>query len=628
MIYIYILTMNAPMVSKASAPGARTPHPPRTERRWSCTGLSGAGLRGSPWPRWRSPRANALAVAGLIATAAATAHAAPDPDERAAILAPASRFDAAERWERLSGGSATNRRRFDRDAFSQPSANISFEARAEFAIGNALFRRLWVTAPSSTRSADGLGPLYNARACQRCHLKDGRGHPPENAQDSTVSMLIRLSVPPRTEAERARLASGREAVIPEPTYGTQLQDVAVPGLAAEGRIRIAHVPREVALAGGATVTLEEPHYAIADPGYGPLDPRVMTSPRVAPPMIGLGLLEAIAESDVMARVDPGDADGDGISGRARRVWSPSNGRMMLGRFGWKAGAATIVDQSAAAMSGDIGVSNPLAPAPWGECTERQRACRAGPHGADPGAGADSESGPDSGADSDADSGTGSGAGSDSGSGLRAGSESGSGSGSDKFEAPAAVMDAIVFYSRNLAVPARRGENDPAVLRGKALFYRSGCIGCHTPKHATRADWPVEPLAGQLIWPYTDLLVHDMGEGLADGRPEGGMGGHVEGDAGSDAGSDAKSGSGGGASYRDSASGQSGASGREWRTAPLWGIGLTEVVNGHTRFLHDGRARNLTEAILWHGGEAQASRDVFRTMPKAERDALLAFLKSL
>ena len=535
--------------------------------------------------------------AGLILAAVATAApAAPSPAERAAILAPASRFDVAERWERLPGGSATNRRRFDRDAFSQPSANISFEARAEFAIGNALFRRLWVSAPSSTRSADGLGPLYNARACQRCHLKDGRGHPPENAQDSTVSMLLRLSVPPRTDAEHARLASGREAVIPEPTYGTQLQDVAAPGHAAEGRIRITRVPREVALAGGATATLEAPRYAIVDPGYGPLDPRIMTSPRVAPPMIGLGLLEAIAESDVTARADPGDADGDGISGRARRVWSPSNGRMMLGRFGWKAGAATIVDQSAAAMSGDIGVSNPLAPAPWGECTERQRACRDAPHGADPGSGADSGADP-------------AGTESDSGAGL-AGTEPGSGA--DEFEAPAVVMDAIVFYSRNLAVPARRAVDDPKVLAGKALFYRSGCTGCHTPKHATRADWPIEPLAGQLIWPYTDLLVHDMGEGLADGRPEGHVGGHVEGGAGSDT----EGGAGGGAS------------GREWRTAPLWGIGLTEVVNGHTRFLHDGRARDLTEAILWHGGEAQASRETFRAMPKAERDALLAFLKSL
>ena len=472
--------------------------------------------------------------------------AAPDPAERAAILAPTARFDAAERWERLSGGSATNRRRFDRDAFSQPSANISFEARAQFAIGNGLFRRPWVSSPSSTRSADGLGPLYNARSCQRCHLKDGRGHPPADADDSAVSMLIRLSVPPRTKEEHALLASGRAAVIPEPTYGTQLQDVAVPGLAAEGKISITRTEREVVFEDGSEVVLEEPRYAIVDSRYGPLDPQVMMSPRVAPPMIGLGLLEAIAASDILAGADPNDADGDGITGRARWVWSPEHGRMMLGRFGWKAGAASIVDQSAAAMSGDIGVSSPLAPAPWGECTERQQACRTGPHGADAG----------------------------------------------EFEAPASVMDAIVFYSRNLAVPARRDENDPTVLRGKALFYRIGCTGCHMPKHATRRDWPIEELAGQLIWPYTDLLVHDMGDGLADRRPEGG------------------------------------ASGREWRTAPLWGIGLTEVVNGHTRFLHDGRARNLEEAILWHGGEAEAARAGFQSLAKSERDALFVFLSSL
>ena len=483
----------------------------------------------------------------IVAMVAPTSvSAAPDRAERAAILAPTARFDAAERWERLSGGSATNRRRFDRDAFSQPSANISFEARAQFAIGNGLFRRPWVSSPSSTRSADGLGPLYNARSCQRCHLKDGRGHPPADADDSAVSMLIRLSVPPRTKEEHALLASGRAAVIPEPTHGTQLQDVAVPGLAAEGKISITRTEREVVFEDGSEVVLEEPRYAIVDSRYGPLDPQVMMSPRVAPPMIGLGLLEAIAASDILAGADPNDADGDGITGRARWVWSPEHGRMMLGRFGWKAGAASIVDQSAAAMSGDIGVSSPLAPAPWGECTERQQACRTGPHGADAG----------------------------------------------EFEAPASVMDAIVFYSRNLAVPARRDENDPTVLRGKALFYRIGCTGCHMPKHATRRDWPIEELAGQLIWPYTDLLVHDMGDGLADRRPEGG------------------------------------ASGREWRTAPLWGIGLTEVVNGHTRFLHDGRARNLEEAILWHGGEAEAARAGFQSLAKSERDALFVFLSSL
>ena len=496
----------------------------------------------------RERRSRALVLTSLIVAMVAptSVPAAPDPAERAAILAPTARFDAAECWERLSGGSATNRRRFDRDAFSQPSANISFEARAQFAIGNGLFRRPWVSSPSSTRSADGLGPLYNARSCQRCHLKDGRGHPPVDADDSAVSMLIRLSVPSRSKEERALLASGHAAVIPEPTYGTQLQDVAVPGLAAEGKIRITRTEREVAFEDGTKVVVEEPRYAIVDSRYGSLDPQVMMSPRVAPPMIGLGLLEAIAAPDILAGADPDDADGDGISGRARWVWSPEHGRMVLGRFGWKAGTASIVDQSAAAMSGDIGVSSPLAPAPWGECTERQQACRTGPHGADAG----------------------------------------------EFEAPASVMDAIVFYSRNLAVPARREENNQTVLGGKALFYRIGCTGCHTPKHATRRDWPIEELAGQLIWPYTDLLVHDMGDGLADGRPEGG------------------------------------ASGREWRTAPLWGIGLTEVVNGHTRFLHDGRARNLEEAILWHGGEAEAARAEFQSLAKSERDALLVFLNSL
>ena len=199
------------------------------------------------------------------------------------------------------------------------------------------------------------------------------------------------------------------------------------------------------------------------------------------------------------------------------------------------------------MAGDIGVGNPLAPSLWGDCTERQAACRNAPHGAAEPA---------------------------------------------VFEADVDVMQLVDFYSRHLAVPARRDVDDPAVLRGKELFYGAGCTACHTPKHATMRDWPMEALGGQLIWPYTDLLLHDMGEGLADGRPEGE------------------------------------ANGREWRTQPLWGIGLTETVNGHSFFLHDGRARNLTEAILWHGGEAEPARETFRSMPAADRAALLRFLSSL
>jgi CxxC motif-containing protein (DUF1111 family) len=487
---------------------------------------------------WLVGSLSLLAAGSVIAMTAA---------ERAAILAPTTDFTKAEPHEAWSGGTATNRKRLDREAFSQPSASLPFSARGDFFVGNGFFKRLWVTAPSSTGSADGLGPLYNARACQRCHLKDGRGHPPAAPDDSAVSMFLRLSIPPETPEQAAAIAAHELALVPEPTYGTQLQDFAIPGHAAEGRMVITYTEVPVELAGGEVVQLRQPHYAIADLGYGPLHPDVMLSPRVAQPMIGLGLLEAIDEVDILAAADPDDADGDGISGRPNWVWSAAEQRVTLGRFGWKAGKATIPDQAAAAMAGDIGVGNPLAPSLWGDCTDRQVDCRGGPHG-----------------------------------GLTRAA----------FEADAEVMGLIDFYSRHLAVPARRDVDDPTVLSGKALFYGAGCTACHTPKHATRRDWPVDGLAGQLIWPYTDLLLHDMGDGLADGRPEGE------------------------------------ASGREWRTQPLWGIGLTETVNGHSFFLHDGRARNLTEAILWHGGEAEPARETFRLMPAEDRAALLTFLNSL
>jgi CxxC motif-containing protein (DUF1111 family) len=425
---------------------------------------------------------------------------------------------------------------------------LSFEDRADFFIGNGLFRRAWVSAPASTQGGDGLGPLYNARACQRCHLKDGRGHPPAGPDDSAVSMFLRLSVPPASARDRDLLANHRANVIPEPAYGGQLQDLAIPGHVAEGRMVIDYEEIPVELADGAIVDLRRPGYRIADLAYGPLHPEVMQSPRVAPPMIGLGLLEAVAEEDILALADPDDADGDGISGRPNLVWSDEHEEVMLGRFGWKAGEPTLNQQGSHAMAGDVGISNPLAPAAWGDCTAAQSACRAAPDG----------NGPQQG-------------------GL---------------EAPKEVMDQILFYARNLAVPARRGAADPVVLHGKRLFYESGCTGCHVPKLATRRDWEVPALAGQLIWPYSDLLLHDMGEGLADDRPEGV------------------------------------ASGQEWRTPPLWGIGLTETVNGHTYFLHDGRARNLSEAILWHGGEAEAARAAFAGMAEADRDAMLAFVNSL
>ena len=464
----------------------------------------------------------------------------------AEVTRPAHDFRAPEAFERNSGGAATSLASANANAFSQPSANMNFERRLDFHVGNGIFRKRWVSSPASTKSSDGLGPLHNARSCQSCHIKDGRGRPP-HAGERAVSFLLALSVPPRSAEERRRLAEGRARVIPEPVYGAQLQNFSVQGVPAEGRIGIAYEERVVSLAGGATIRLRHPRYRVLDPGYGPLDPEVMLSPRVAPAMIGMGLIEAIPEDDILALADPNDSDGDGISGRASRVWSTRLGRFTFGRFGWKAGAASVAEQTARAFSGDIGLSSQLSPDPWGDCTAAQTWCREAPHGRDPVEGV---------------------------------------------EVPGRMFDRVVFYSRHLAVPGRRDVGIPAVLEGKRLFYGAGCTGCHRPKFVTarHADQPEH--AFQLVWPYSDFLLHDMGEGLADHRPEGV------------------------------------ASGREWRTPPLWGIGLTERVSGHSRFLHDGRARGLLEAVLWHGGEAGAAREAVTRMSEEERGALLAFLRSL
>lgn len=459
----------------------------------------------------------------------------------AKVTAPPKDFSAPEPFEARPGGAATSLRRADADAFSHPSATLDFAGELDFKVGNGIFRKFWVSAPSSTRASDGLGPLYNVRACQSCHLKDGRGHPPA-AGEAPAALFLRLSVP----AAPGELSAAIEdwiATAPEPTYGGQLQSASVAGAPAEGRMTLRYDEIVVPLAGGEVARLQRPTYGVADLAYGPMRPGTMLSPRVAPQMIGLGLLEAIPAADILASADPDDADGDGISGRASVVWSEEFGRPMLGRFGYKAGQPTVRGQSAAAFSGDIGISTSLYPDAWGDCTEAQTACRAAPTGGQP-------------------------------------------------EAEDATLDLVSFYGRNLAVPVRRDFDDSEVLRGKALFHATGCAACHSPKFVTHR-MPDRPEASfQLIWPYTDLLLHDMGEGLADHRPEGR------------------------------------ATGTEWRTAPLWGIGLTETVTGRASFLHDGRARTLLEAVLWHGGEAQPARDGVAAMAPEDRAALVKFLGSL
>ncbi|MGD9671400.1 MAG: di-heme oxidoredictase family protein [Hyphomicrobiaceae bacterium] len=450
--------------------------------------------------------------------------------------------------EQLPGGSATTPGSTDHhDAFSRFSNGIGFAGESRFKIGNAIFRKQWVSAPASTRSSDGLGPLYNSRACQNCHLKDGRGHPPADGE-AAVSMFLRLSIPPQTDEQKALLAGHRVNVIAEPTYGGQLQNFAIQGHAPEGQMAIRYEDHPVTLGDATVVTLRKPSYHIEQLGYGPLHPQTMMSPRIAPQMTGLGLLEAVPDEAIRAYADPDDRDGDGISGRASEVWSHELGRVSLGRFGWKAGNPSIRQQSADAFNGDMGLSTPLFLSSSGDCTSVQTLCRAAPTGNSPKP--------------------------------------------DDPEVSTQLLDLVTFYAQNLAVPLRRNAGAPEVLDGRTIFASIGCASCHRPSMMT-GDVPGQPhLSNQTIWPYTDLLLHDMGDGLADNRPEGV------------------------------------ASGQEWRTAPLWGIGLTETVSGHTYFLHDGRARNVEEAILWHGGEADRARTAYAALSKTEREALLAFVNSL
>ncbi|MEM8622261.1 MAG: di-heme oxidoredictase family protein [Pseudomonadota bacterium] len=464
----------------------------------------------------------------------------------AAVLAPPTDFTAPERFEPRPGGAATTMEKPDKRAFSHASANISFERELDFRVGRALFQKLWVTAPSSTIASDGLGPLYNARSCQRCHLNDGRGHPPETAEDRAVSLVVRAGIPGRVPDDHE--IGGYLAAVGDPVYGQQISDHSIPGVPAEAKIAVEWEEHEVALSEGETATLRRPLWRLEKLGYGPLDAETALSPRVAPQLIGLGLLEAIPAADILALADPDDADGDGISGRANIVWSEEFQRPMLGRFGVKATSPTLREQSADAFANDIGISSPLRRMPAGECTEAQTRCLGAP--------------------------------------------TGQAAVHDGEEIAFIALDAVTFFARNLAVPARREIDHPEVLRGKEVFHTAGCAACHTPKHVTHrlTDQPEQSF--QLIWPYTDLLLHDMGEGLADRLPA------------------------------------AGATGREWRTPPLWGIGLTPLVNGHSYYLHDGRARSLLEAVLWHGGEAEAARNRVVEMPKADRDALIRFIGSL
>jgi len=392
------------------------------------------------------------------------------------------------------------------------------------ALGDLTFNQTFVTAPAPIHS--GLGPIYNNTACTNCHHNDGIGLP--TAGDFQSSLLMRISIP-GTDAHGGP--------VPAPGYGLQVQDKAVFGKLPEAKVNITYINQVLAFADGEQYELRTPTYTLSNP-YIPLPDGYLLSPRLAPPMIGLGLLEAIPESEIIAGADPNDANGDGIKGHPNYVWDAVTQTRQLGRFGWKAATASVLTQVATALNQDMGITTSLLPV---ESSYGQ---------------------------SQYD-------------GLK-----------DDPELPDSLLNALKFYAQTLCVPARRNTTDATIKRGEALFISMKCATCHKQTFTTGVDVTRPYLSNQVIHPYTDMLVHDMGPGLADNRPD----------------------------FQ--------ASGSEWRTAPLWGLGLYSIVNNPGYFLHDGRARTITEAIMWHGGEAEKSKNSFSNLSSIDRAAVLKFLQSL
>ncbi len=426
--------------------------------------------------------------------------------------------------KRFSGGINTA---FDESggAFTHPFPGMSANDLLTHDVGDVHFEASFVTAPAPIRP--GLGPVYNNVSCASCHIADGRGKPALPGQQ-LLSMLFRISIPGED-------AHGGPLSVPG--FGGQLQSSAVFGKALEGSVNISYSEETVLCGGGEQVSLRRPLYTIQNT-YLPAPANMMISPRIAPPVFGLGLLQAIPESTLMAWADEGDGNGDGISGKLNLVWNIAENKNSIGRFGWKASAPDLLQQTAGAYNEDMGITNRIFP-------QENSYGQAQYDGFD-----------------------------------------------DEYEVSDSLLNAVVFYTRSLSVPARRNVTDPIVLKGENIFVQAGCDKCHKPSVRTEVNVAFPSISNQLIAPYTDLLLHDMGADLSDERPD----------------------------FKASA--------YEWRTAPLWGIGLTQIVNGHSFFLHDGRARNILEAILWHGGEAQQAKEYVRQLSVSDRQALLTFLNSL
>lgn len=425
-----------------------------------------------------------------------------------------------------------------KQSFSIQLKNLTQDQEALFFTGNSLFKKNWVIAPSSTTARDGLGPTFNAKSCSACHQDDGRATPPAlgNGSEPLITPLLRLSIPG---------SDSHGGPLGDPNYGGQLNILANPNVQAEAHASLTWTEVSGQYPDGTSYSLRTPQYQISDWKYGAPAEDLMFSPRIGQQIPGLGLLEAIPESAILAQEDELDRDGDGISGKANRVWDVVNQKKSIGRFGWKANQPSIEQQVSGAFLGDIGITSKYNTQE--NCPQVQVDCQNSVHGNDS---------------------------------------------NEAYELDDQALAQVVFYVRTLAIPQARIQDEVLFEEGQELFTQIGCAKCHTPSFTTGVVSTLPQLSNQKIFPYTDLLLHDMGEALADNRPD----------------------------YD--------ANGQEWRTPPLWGIGLIQEVNGHMSLLHDGRARGIEEAILWHGGEAEDSREDFKSLKQSQRQAVIDFVTSI
>lgn len=470
-----------------------------------------------------------------------------------------------EQAEHLPAGGMTGKGLSDR-SFVQVGRNVDRKEELLFWTGFSLFRDPWVIAPSSTKDRDGLGPLFNTRSCISCHLSGGKGPAPQEGNSKPTALVIRFG-------------SGEDGLFKDPVYGDQLQPRAIaithssikPDLLGEAKLQLGYQEIYGEYADGSTYILRQPTYQLTDLAYGALDKRTKLSPRFSPVIYGVGLLDAISEQDLLAQEDINDTNQDGISAKYNRVpIAPSDhntaefhgalenskdtalietarmsaARMGIGRFGLKAKHPSLHQQVAAAFRDDLGITSTSFMSE--SCTTKQPNCQAAS--------------------------------------VVGGHQS--------VEIPDKLLDLVTQFNQLIAVPPARNLDSGKAQQGRELFYKIGCESCHTASYTTDIAYPHESLANQTIWPYTNLALHDMGEGLADGVNE------FE------------------------------ANGREWRTPPLWGIGARKNIRSENLYLHDGRAKTVAEAILWHGGEAKISQQHFIQLNQQQRNALLAFLDAI